>query len=79
MEAERCLIACRLMKPVDLACRRYAISNQVLQQALGACPADLGAAVLFMAMVKWRGVLPDNERQQWSLDPFMAVGRCVSA
>ncbi|MBA2807756.1 hypothetical protein E0500_010110 [Streptomyces sp. KM273126] len=27
-----------------------------------------------MAMVNWWDVLPDNERQQWSLDPFMAVG-----
>ncbi|MET7846531.1 hypothetical protein ABZT45_50545 [Streptomyces sp. NPDC005356] len=27
-----------------------------------------------MAMVNWWDVLPDNERQQWSLNPFTAVG-----
>lgn len=27
-----------------------------------------------MAMANWWDVLPDNERQQWSLDPFVTVG-----
>ncbi|MGW3983522.1 hypothetical protein FNV62_01000 [Streptomyces sp. RLB3-17] len=27
-----------------------------------------------MAMINWWDVLPDSERQQWSLDPFVAVG-----
>ncbi|MCX5096643.1 hypothetical protein OOK36_49625 [Streptomyces sp. NBC_00365] len=27
-----------------------------------------------MAMFKWWDVLPDNERQRWTLDPFVSVG-----
>ncbi|GGM93104.1 hypothetical protein [Streptomyces fuscichromogenes] len=32
------------------------------------------AAVTFVAMFKWWDVLPDNARQQWTLDPFVSVG-----
>ncbi|GLY78359.1 hypothetical protein [Actinoallomurus iriomotensis] len=31
-------------------------------------------ALVFVVVFKWWNVLPDDERQQWTLDPFVSVG-----